>query len=103
MDLDWEEASQTTIGVLTWLTELVLTDHGRDLGGSMLSEFGRLTNLVRLNLEDNDFDGMIPTELGKLTKLTELDLEDNDDIQGTIPSELGNSLSYSNLIWKATT
>ena len=62
--------------------------------GSALPEFGKLANLLVLNLGDNHLSGGIPPELTTLTSLRELDLNRNQ-IGGTIPPELGQSPTYS--------
>jgi hypothetical protein len=80
----------TTIGGLPQLTDLGLSIgnmYNLQFKGPIASEVGKLTNLVRLDLGDNDLDGAIPTELVKLTNLTFLELERNI-LTGTIPTEL---------------
>ena len=42
-----------------------------------------------LRAEDNNLSGGIPTEWGSMTSLKGLDLDDNPSIGGTIPTELG--------------
>lgn len=42
--------------------------------GTLLTEFGRLTNLQYLNVAVNGITGTIPTEIGKLTKLKVINL-----------------------------
>ena len=54
-----------------------------------------MTNLISLNLSDNQLTGSIPPEIGNLTNLTELRLDYNQ-LTGSIPSEIGN---LTNLEW----
>jgi Leucine-rich repeat (LRR) protein len=53
-----------------------------------MSEFGNLTGLSWLSLNDNDLTGQLPTELGNLVNMTRFTLSDCM-LTGTIPSELG--------------
>lgn len=56
-----------------------------------------LTNLEKINLNDNSFSGVqFPSEFGKLTNLREL-LLSRANIKGTIPSELGYLTHLKNL------
>ena len=83
---------------------VIVDDDGRvtelELGGNGLTgpipseELGNLSNLERLNLENNDLAGPIPPELGNLSNLEFLILG-NNRLTGRIPPELGN---LSNLI-----
>ena len=47
------------------------------MSGEIPAELGSLTNLVLLNLYDNELTGVIPPELSMLTNLTGLYLSDN--------------------------
>lgn len=58
------------------------------LTGTIPAELGKLTNLKRLQLGNQQFTGEIPAELGNLTNLQELELGGNQ-LTGTIPAELG--------------
>ena len=71
---------------------------GNGLSGEIPAELGRLSNLRRLYLGDNQLTGTIPSELGNLSKLEFLALEDNQ-LTGTIPAELGrlSNLTYLSL------
>lgn len=60
-----------------------------DLNGTIPSDLGNLTELVRLNLYDNQLSGAVPASLGLLTKLEFLDLGKNQ-LSGSVPAELGN-------------
>ncbi len=73
---------------------------GNGLSGEIPAELGRLSNLRRLYLGDNQLTGTIPSELGNLSKLEFLALEDNQ-LTGTIPAELGrlSNLTYLSRNW----
>jgi len=66
------------------------------ISGTLLTEIGLLTNLVRLDIaggnnnqtNGNALVGTIPSEIGKLKYLESLLLQSNN-LSGTIPSELG--------------
>lgn len=77
----------STIGLATQLVDIDLNEN--EFIGTIPTEIGRLTNLVYLGLELNDLSGPIPSEVGKLTVLTVLDLYQNK-VRGTVPSEIGN-------------
>ena len=59
------------------------------LEGTIPSELGNLTELTRLELDENELDGAIPSQLGNLTNLRTLFLTSNN-LSGPIPPELGN-------------
>ena len=67
---------------------LVLNLSDNELSGEIPAELGELTSLQRLYLNSNMLSGEIPTELGDLTSLQELGLWDNE-LTGEIPTELG--------------
>ena len=52
--------------------------------------------VVKLKLDGNNLSGTIPTELGNLTSLTELGFY-NNELSGEIPTELGNLTSLTEL------
>ena len=55
-----------------------------------LLEFGSLTSLVTLRLDENDLSGYLPTEIGLMGEsLNVLDISMNHPINGSIPSEIG--------------
>ncbi|KAL6992123.1 hypothetical protein U1Q18_010230 [Sarracenia purpurea var. burkii] len=63
---------------------------GNDLVGFIPNELGNLTNLEKLLLGYyNQFEGGIPPEFGKLINLIHLDLS-SCGLEGPIPQELGN-------------
>jgi hypothetical protein len=57
--------------------------------GPIMTEFGNMTSLSWLSMNDNDITGTIPTELGYLVNMTRLSFKDCL-LSGAIPSELGN-------------
>ena len=77
----------TQLGQLTNLVRLTLL--GNNLTGSIPVALGSLTSLQFCNLHDNQLTGAIPTQLGQLAELTHLRL-DNNQLTGEIPAELGN-------------
>ncbi len=88
---DWEGV---TADAEQFVTNLRLAFKGHGLSGSIPPEFGSLTKLGVLVLENNRLAGEIPSELGNLSSLRFLELDDNK-LSGAIPSELG---SLSNLV-----
>ena len=58
-----------------------------DLGGGVPAEFGQLTALERLYLNNNRFTGPIPAQLGDLAELAVLQLHDNQ-LTGEVPGEI---------------
>ena len=58
-----------------------------DLGGGLPAEFGNLTGLERLYLNDNRLTGPIPAALGNLADLENLQLQDNQ-LTGAVPDEI---------------
>ena len=70
--------------LLTWHVDNSL----RDWQGVFL-EPGSEQHVIWLDLGNNQLQGTIPPELGNLTRLERLDLGDNQ-LQGAIPPELGN-------------
>ncbi|CAN6326117.1 unnamed protein product [Urochloa humidicola] len=89
--------SGTLSGDIQSLSELVYLDlsYNKDLGGSLPSSIGSLSNLQNLILVGCSFTGEIPTELGQLSKLVFLSLNSNK-FSGSIPASLG---SLSKLYW----
>jgi hypothetical protein len=62
--------------------------HNMKMNGTIPTEMGLLTNLVRFNLAGMGLGGTVPTEIGFLTALEQFIVYDTD-LEGTIPSELG--------------
>ncbi|XP_048422174.1 probable LRR receptor-like serine/threonine-protein kinase At3g47570 [Pyrus x bretschneideri] len=62
-----------------------------NLGGIIPDIFGRLTNLNYLILEGNDLSGTIPPSVFNLSSLESFAVALNNNLQGTLPSNLGNS------------
>lgn len=76
----------TVLGRLTELRRLDLAEN--ELSGEIPPELGSLTKLENLLLSDNKLSGPIPPELGRLAKLEAL-LLDHNELTGSIPKELG--------------
>ncbi len=74
-------------GNLSSLKYLYLNDN--ILYGSIPNELGSLINLKILCLHQNSLTGAIPVDLGNLSALTRLELYQNR-LSGNIPTELGN-------------
>ncbi|KAK8648481.1 hypothetical protein V6N13_129233 [Hibiscus sabdariffa] len=66
-----------------------------NIRGSIPSEFGNLSSLIGIKLDENELTGMIPATIGGLKELQSLSLSDNK-LEGPIPSELChlNKLSF---------
>ena len=65
--------------------------------GVIPTEIGNLSNLMALNLGDNELTGMIPTTLGQLQKLQQLIISGNR-IHGSIPNDLCYSANLGSLL-----
>ncbi|KAK4487235.1 hypothetical protein RD792_006555 [Penstemon davidsonii] len=59
------------------------------ISGILPNEIGNMSNLIWLDLGDNEVTGMIPTTFGQLTRLQRLDLSGNK-LQGSIPNSFCN-------------
>ncbi|XVF78254.1 hypothetical protein PTKIN_Ptkin14bG0116100 [Pterospermum kingtungense] len=72
--------------------------HGCNIRGNIPAEIGNLSNLIRLNLENNELSGSIPTTIGRLRNLQSLSLQGNK-LEGHLSTELCNlkSLSFLNV------
>ena len=75
----------TEIGKLSNLHRLWLSNN--QLTGEIPAEIGKLSNLKVLYLDNNKLTGEIPTEMGKLSNLQRLNLDDNQ-LTGDIPPEI---------------
>ncbi|XVF18638.1 hypothetical protein REPUB_Repub11eG0039900 [Reevesia pubescens] len=64
-----------------------LTAYGCNIKGRIPGEIGNLSNLISLDISNNELTGFIPTTIGRLTKLKSLSLEHNK-LEGSIPTEL---------------
>ena len=82
------------LGRLANLERLYL--HENDLTGPIPPDLGNLANLERLSLHGNDLTDPIPAELGGLANLKSLGLGAND-LTGPIPQELGSLASLTSL------
>ncbi|XP_044474468.1 receptor-like protein kinase 7 [Mangifera indica] len=71
------------------LTNLQFFDASTNFLEGNLSEVGFLTNLVSLQLFENQFSGEVPAELGQFKKLVNLSLFSNQ-LTGPLPKELGS-------------
>ncbi|KAG1334608.1 LRR receptor kinase SERK2, partial [Cocos nucifera] len=69
---------------------------GNNITGKIPEEFGNLSRLTDLNLENNHLCGEIPETLGKLTKLENMILSQND-LNGSIPDSLSNLANLSDI------
>jgi len=64
--------------------------------GTISPELSKLSQLIRLDLDENFLSGPIPPQLGDLNNLTWLDLAQNQ-LSGLIPSELGGLYNLTEL------
>ncbi|XVF78268.1 hypothetical protein PTKIN_Ptkin14bG0117900 [Pterospermum kingtungense] len=60
---------------------------GCHIEGRIPGEIGNLSNLINLNLDNNELTGAIPTTIGRLINLRSLSLQDNK-LEGSLPIEL---------------
>ncbi|XVF18646.1 hypothetical protein REPUB_Repub11eG0040600 [Reevesia pubescens] len=60
---------------------------GCKIVGKIPGEIGNLSNLISLDISNNELIGSIPTRIGRLRKLQSLSLQGNK-LDGSIPSEL---------------
>ncbi|KAH7537836.1 hypothetical protein FEM48_Zijuj03G0135400 [Ziziphus jujuba var. spinosa] len=70
---------------------------GRGINGTLQNfDFSFFPNLVRLDLQSNNFQGPIPANIGMVSKLKLLDLSTNS-LNGTLPLSLANLTQVSEL------
>ncbi|XP_076946450.1 receptor-like protein EIX2 [Bidens hawaiensis] len=69
------------------------------LNGSIPESFGRLTNLLELDLSFNDFTGPIPEALGNLISLQRLDIS-NNQLTSSIPESLGRLTTFNRNVYE---
>ncbi|PSS02999.1 Receptor-like protein kinase [Actinidia chinensis var. chinensis] len=74
-----------TIGNLSYLESLSMENC--EFMGNIPRAIGNLSNLIAVDLQDNDLDGVIPPTIGQLEKLQILALGSNK-LQGSIPNDL---------------
>lgn len=74
----------------------VLELQGNGLSGELPEELGLLTSLERLNVRNNQIGGTIVTQLGRLSNLRDLMLNANN-LVGQVPSEIGLLRSLESL------
>ncbi|KAK1628387.1 hypothetical protein QYE76_002702 [Lolium multiflorum] len=84
----------SSIGSLSNLQNLILV--GCSFTGEIPTEIGQLSNLIFLSLNSNRFTGRIPPSLGGLSKLYWFDLADNK-LTGGLPVYDGINLGLDNL------
>lgn len=87
LDLSGQEMSEVSKSIFDENNIQDLDLSNNSLTGALPAEVRNLSNLVILNLSNNQFTG-VPAEIGQLSKLRELDLS-NNQITG-LPYELGN-------------
>ena len=94
-DVGLDGTIPASLGELSQLRRIDLDEN--DLTGEIPAEFGNLSNLTLLYLFDNQLSGEIPEELGNLNRLQVLYLEDNQ-LTGEIPEQLGSMTALRQLI-----
>ena len=75
----------TEFGLMTGLSWLSMNDN--DVTGTIPTELGNLANMTRMSFKDCMLSGPIPTELGLMTILENLSLESNS-LTGSMPSDI---------------
>lgn len=64
---------------------------GSDLGGTIPTEIGSLSNLAYFEIGFTKVSGSVPTEITKLTRLRQLHI-DGPLFEGTLPNEVGSMI-----------
>jgi hypothetical protein len=82
------------IGLLSMLTEIIVTDQYGGLSGTIPTEIGLLSRLTTLALCCNNISGTIPTQIGRIDGLKNFALQQNQ-LSGTIPLEIASLTSVT--------
>jgi Leucine-rich repeat (LRR) protein len=85
-----------SIGNLSQLRYMRLGGSGK-ITGTIPSSFANLSNLIELQIEDNQLTGNIPDFVGNLPNLNQILLY-NNKLTGSLPSTFGNLQKLQNLI-----
>jgi len=75
----------TEFGLMTGLSWLFMNDN--DITGTLPTELGNLVNMTHMSFKDCLLEGTIPSEFGRMTKLENLFLETNS-LTGSMPNEV---------------
>jgi len=75
----------TEFGLMSGLSWLSMNDN--DIEGTLPTELGNLVNMTRMSFKDCLLEGTIPTEFGRMTILENLSLETNS-LVGSMPQEV---------------
>ena len=94
-DKDLDGSIPALLGNLTELRRLDLDENA--LTGNIPPQIGMLKKLTHLYLFENELSGEMPPELGAMTALRVLYPEDND-LTGTVPEEIGNLSNLTQLV-----
>ena len=95
LDMSGWEVSEVPMNVFGHTELVVLNLSNNNLSGALQAEVRHLKNLERLDLSYNQFTG-VPAEVGQLSKLRYLDLSHNQ-LTG-LPYELGNLQNLETLV-----
>lgn len=75
----------TEFGLMTGLSWLSMNNN--DMTGTLPTELGNIVNMTRMSFKDCMLEGTIPTEFGHMSILENLSLESNS-LVGTMPKEV---------------
>jgi hypothetical protein len=69
--------------------------NGENFGfsGTIPASIAKISQLERLELNDNRLTGELPIELGNLTNLKVYDISGNSGLEGSIPTEYANMVA----------